>query len=59
MLATSIKSMKLQMNVIWESGRDYIGNRYGVKRATVYALDACNWILWLEGREQKTSREKL
>ena len=59
MLATSIKSMKLQMNGICESGRNYIGNRYGAKRATVYALDACNWILWLEGKEQKTSGEKL
>ena len=32
----------MEMNWISESGRIYIGIRYGAKRATDYVLDACN-----------------
>ena len=58
MLATSIKSIKMEMNWIRESGRQYIGNEFGAKRATDYAVDAYNLICVVRGQRAENVEGK-
>ena len=43
---------------VWESGRQYIGNKYGAKRATVYVLDACNLVCVVRGQRAENVEGK-
>ena len=51
------KINKLQMNWIRESERQYIGNRYWAKRATVYVLDACKLVCVVRGQRAENVEE--
>ena len=43
---------------VWESGRQYIENKYGAKRATVYVFDACNLVYVVRGQRAENVEGK-